>query len=257
MPSPFPGMDPYLEDQGYWPDFHMWFITCWVEILASQLPDHYDARMEERVYLVEVPEVEVKLIRPDIALMRRETGESSIARAGAVATLEPVTLPLPIIDEVREISIRVTHRDNQTLVAVLELLSPTNNSGTGRGVYLERRAAVLSQPVHLVELDLLLNGHRLPMGRPLPAGHFYTFISRSDQRRKSDVYAWNLHDPLPTIPIPLKAPDSDVAIDLAQVFALAYQRGRYDRACRYAAEFNLALDAELLRWVQSQAATAT
>ena len=22
MPSPFPGIDPYLESQGYWPDFH-------------------------------------------------------------------------------------------------------------------------------------------------------------------------------------------------------------------------------------------
>lgn len=28
MPSPFPGMDPYLEDAGLWPLFHPIFVTC-------------------------------------------------------------------------------------------------------------------------------------------------------------------------------------------------------------------------------------
>ena len=37
-PSPFPGMDPYLEDPAFWPDFHSTFVNYWREALVEQLP---------------------------------------------------------------------------------------------------------------------------------------------------------------------------------------------------------------------------
>jgi hypothetical protein len=37
----------------------------------------------------------------------------------------------------------------------------------------------------------------------------------------------------PVIPVPLRAPDGDISLDLAAVFITAYQRGRYERASDY------------------------
>jgi len=54
-----------------------------------------------------------------------------------------------------------------------------------------------------------------------------------------EFYVWTLRDRLPTIPIPLKAPDVDVALDLAGVFATAYDRGRHSLLIDYAANPSL------------------
>jgi hypothetical protein len=53
MKSPFPGMDPFLEQPAYWPDFHATFINYWREAIADLLPPSYEATLGERVYLVE------------------------------------------------------------------------------------------------------------------------------------------------------------------------------------------------------------
>src|SRR5205085_8771496 len=130
---------------------------------------------------------------------------------GALA-LEPVTIPLMILDETREVFIEILHRPDRSLVSVLELLSPSNKIDPGRGDYLAKRNAILRQPVHLVELDLLVGGRRLPMDRPLPAGDYYVLVARGDRRPDCDVYAWTVRQPLPTFRVPLLAPDPDILI---------------------------------------------
>jgi hypothetical protein len=87
--------------------------------------------------------------------------------------------------------------------------------------------------VHLVELDLLLGARRLPMEQPLPAADYYYFLSRSEQRPNCQVYRWTLRERLPTLPVPLRAPDPDVLIDLAAVSATAYDHGRFGRRINY------------------------
>src|SRR5262245_15607112 len=103
MPSRFPGVDPYLESQGFWPDFHARFITNWADRLGELLPDTYEARIDERVNLVEVyPRPHRKRIEPDVAVTRRGNGEAGVAVLPApagVLTLEEVTMPLPIMEE--------------------------------------------------------------------------------------------------------------------------------------------------------------
>jgi len=162
--------------------------------------------------------------------------------------VEPVTIPLAVVEEVREVSIRILHRPDQRLVSVLELLSPANKT-TGDAVYLARRAALITQPVNLVELDLLIGGRRLPMGRPLPAAHFYAMISRAGQRPNSQVYAWTLRDPLPAIPIPLASPDPDIIISLQKVFSTAFDRGKYERAIDYTREAELDVSPRDRQWM--------
>src|SRR5947207_7886428 len=100
MASPFPGMDPYLESQAFWPDFHASFITYWRDALADLLPDNYEVRMDERINLVELPPERVKRIEPDLAVTRRGPSTAAPAPPG-VGTLEPVTIPLGIEEERR------------------------------------------------------------------------------------------------------------------------------------------------------------
>ena len=46
MPSPFPGMDPYLEASGLWESFHPWLIPACTESLNRQLPEPYVAQIQ-------------------------------------------------------------------------------------------------------------------------------------------------------------------------------------------------------------------
>src|SRR4029079_15942327 len=53
MPSPFPGMDPYLEDEKLWPAFQHQLINCLYQILLPGLVDRYRARVAQRHYVTE------------------------------------------------------------------------------------------------------------------------------------------------------------------------------------------------------------
>jgi hypothetical protein len=213
MPSPFPGMDPYLEQSGAWGDFHHEFISCLRGSLASRLPGSYDARIEERVTVI-IPEKE------------------------------------------RQSYIEIYDSPEQTLITVVELLSPTNKLPKGREEYLIKRDALLSQDVHLIELDLLVNGQRLPTAEPLPQGDYYAFVAREERRPLCDVYRWSARQPLPAMPIPLKAPDADVIVELQPVFAEAFARGRYERRLHYGAPPRARLSRADREWATQLAAAA-
>ena len=234
MGSPFPGMDPYLEHPAWWPDFHLDFIGSLRAHLNARLPTHYSARAQESVRLVEVPpEGQTRVLFPDVSVTGERhvpgSGSESAAAPAGVATLEPVTLPLPLVEEVREHWIEITRQPDRELVGVVEVLFPWNKTGRGHGEYLAKRADLLRQAIHLIELDLLLGGERLPMGRPLPAGDYYALVSHAERRPNSQVYAWRLRDPLPKVTVPLRAPDADVSLDLGDVFRVTYERGAYER----------------------------
>ena len=254
MPSPFPGMDPYLEDAAFWSDFHARFITYWSDALADILPQHYEARIDEKVRLVEVAPAGRKRIEPDVAVTRHEPSSPPIPAPAGVATLEPVTIPLVIEEEeTHERYIEILHRPERTLVAVLELLSPANKEEPGRSDYLAKRNALLRHRVHLIEVDLLIGGHRLPLERALPPGDYYALVSPGDRRPDCDVYSWTVRQRLPAIPIPLLPPDPDVWLDLAAVFATTYERGRYARSLAYASPPPVSLDDGAQHWVMERA----
>jgi hypothetical protein len=254
MSSPFPGMDPYLETPALWSDFHASFITYWRDALIDSLPSNYEARIDEKVNLVEVSPPRRRLVEPDVAAVTRRgpSRVASLAPAG-VATLEPVTLSLVIEEETHERHIEILHRPDRTLVAVLELLSPANKEEPGRTLYLAKRNALAYHPVHLVEVDLLLKGQRLPLNEDLPPGDYYALVSRGNQRPACQVYAWTLQQALPAIPIPLLPSDPDLWIDLAAVFLTTYERGRYLRSVDYTAPPPIALDNARLAWVMERA----
>jgi hypothetical protein len=210
-------MDPFLEYPAYWLDFHSRFVNSWCEAVADALPSHYEASLGERVTQGEPKIASVPFSQPGLA------------------TLEPVTIPLMLLEGPRESYIEILYHADRSLVAVLELLSPANKEYPGRTEYLAKRMALLHQNVHLAELDLLLGGHRLPMQRPLPPADYYYLVARGERRPDCEVFSWTLRQPLPKLPVPLRAPDPDIVIDLGLVFATAYERGRFRRRINYQA----------------------
>jgi Protein of unknown function (DUF4058) len=251
-------MDPYLEDPSLWMDFHGRFITYCSDFLNARLPDDYDTLIEERISLVELSAEESKSYREDVALLisssgaAREGGDWPVGGGPSAMIAEPVTIPQRIYDEIRESNIQIFDRRNHRLVTVIELFSPTNKT-TGFQQYIVKRNSILRTDTHLVEIDLLIGGKRLPLELPLPAGHYFTYVSRCDRRPDCDVFASSIRERLPMIPIPLSPPDPDLESDLQELFSFTYDRGRYWRMFNVSAPPPVTLAAEDLQWVSGLA----
>lgn len=254
MPSPFPGMDPFLEE-AEWEDFHPELITDIRAVLAPQVRPRYVVRVERRVYLEHVPEAPSHVARPDVLVLQRERGRPAAAGAGdtAVAVATPsVELTLPVPEERRETFLTIRDRETMEVVTVIELLSPSNKrpGADGHREYLAKRAAVLRSSAHLVELDLLRGGQRLPTTEPLPNADYYAIISREPRRPRARIYYWSLPDRLPELPIPLAGEDPDVTLDLQAAFDTAYDRAGYDLSLDYTVPLQPSLSDADGAWVQ-------
>lgn len=234
MPSPFPGMDPYLEDPAFWPDFHRSFITYCRNAVLEGLPDGYDARIDEKIRVVIPEETGTRYYADVVVTGGPAVGVTAAATEGTTAVaVEPVRMTE--IEEERDVWIEVLRRPDRELVTVIEVLSPSIKIGDGLRDYTARRDAFLHQHVHFVEINLLVGGKRPPIASPWLPGEYYALIARGDQHPKAGVIRWSLRDRLPLVPIPLVAPDPDVTIDLQQIFDRAYDEGRYRRVLNYAA----------------------
>lgn len=161
MPSPFPGMDPFLEHAEIFPDFHDSFITYIREFLQANLPRPYLAGIGRRAWI----EFAEWLIGPDVELLltaasrRQPTGGVAIADA---PRSEPVAVYVPH-DEVVEPLVEIYSRQGseRRLITAVEVLSPTNKSpgALGRSIYVKKQQEIVKHSqVHLVEIDLLRGG---------------------------------------------------------------------------------------------------
>ena len=174
---------------------------------------------------------------PDVLVSREPDAPGFFGFGGQtadVATIEPITVPLAIGEvEIRERWIEIKNLPELELVTVIKILSPTNKSGEGRDEYLEKRASLIERPVNFVEIDLLLGGRPTPLGKPLPPHHYRATVARAASRPDAQVYTWTVRHPLPALPIPLRSPDADVMLDLAEAFELTYRLGRFNRIVRH------------------------
>jgi len=225
----FVQMDARIEEY-LWHDFHPNMIVSIQSWLMPQLLPKYAAQIEERVYVERTePAPTRQAFRPDVVIHTEAMSETT-AQALPVAVAEPAILTLPIPTEQRERYIAVVSLPGRELVSVIELLSPVNRraGADGRREYLRKREQILRSTVHLVEIDLLLNGERLPTVEPLPEGDYYAFVSRSEYRPAVEVYYWRRDEQMPTIPIPLLRDDGEVYLDLQAVYEETYRRARYE-----------------------------
>jgi len=144
------------------------------------------------------------------------------------------------------------------VVTVIETLSPSNKrrGGDGRREYLAKRDGVLSSHSHLVELDLLCGGERLPVIEPLPSADYFCIVSRAQERSRAALNAWSLRESLPTISIPLKCGDDDVLLPLQHVFETVHGRAGYDLSIDYLRSLEPSPSPEVTAWITKLIACA-
>ncbi len=251
MPCPFPGMDPFLEMPPFWSDFAPTLLAEIRNILLPRLLPRYDVRIEE--YLTVTSEdVRLHRVQPDLTISTTDAWHP--AAGAAVAVAEPISAELeyPDFEPRTQRRLRLVQRATGRVVTVLELLSPTNKTLARDGLeaYLEKRAEILASRCHLIELDLLRGGQRLPMAGPLPPGDYYAYIGRAGRRPRGQVVAWPLRSPMPTISVPLLPEDPEVPLDLQRAFRTAYDPSLYDRRLPYDQPISPPLSAPNEKWVR-------
>ena len=263
--SPFPGMDPYLEE--YWGDVHHAIITYTRDALQGTLPADLKARVEERL-VVERFDEPSRPIFPDVKIVERaEAARRRDENAGGVALLveSEVEIDAPILIEETESNadpttegfIEIVDRTaGHRVVTVIELLSPSNKiAGTGRRAYLKKQDELRLAGVSLVEIDLLRVGERVwpfPIERLAPKDRslYQACVRRAWFPKRYEFYRLPLRSRLPKLPIPLRQTDQDTRVDLQAILEQAYRNGRYDDI-DYTRELDPPLAVEDARWLDA------
>lgn len=234
MPSPFPGMDPYLEEPSLGPDFHLGMIAAMRAALNAQLPPRYAAYADRYVWLHE-PDADTRLRhgKPDVYVTDRA---ETMAEGNPVGTLAaPAVVTLPAVRREGNRYLRIIDRQSRRVVTVIELLSPSNKEpGEDREAYLAKRNEYLATGTNLVEMDLLRQGIRLPMGEPgPPPADYYVLVSPAAAFPQAGVWPFAVRDPLPAVPIPLDAGETPLLLALKPCFDRAYEEAPYQRELDY------------------------
>lgn len=231
MPSPFPGMDPYLEHPTLWPGVHNGLIAALQLSLAPQLRPRYYVALEERLYVTE-PDQRVFVGRPDLAVVGQPEAEAALKRAPSESSVLTVQVPLP--DEVRETYLEVRETGTNSVVTVLEILSPTNKRpGRGRRIYEDKRMEVLASRTHLVEIDLIRAGESMPILGNGSVSAYRILVSRGNCRPNATLYAFGVRQPVPSFSLPLKPGDQEPTVDVGRILHELYDRAGYDLRIDY------------------------
>jgi hypothetical protein len=233
MPSPFPGMDPYLEERSLWPDLHSSLISYIRETLQPQVRPKYVARIGERIALETLGKGHI----PDVMVVEPPRERSGAQAAfGMLVADEPQTIS--VLDEERRVPyLEIIYRETGDVVTLIEILSPANKIGGGREQYIQKQDDLLNSQVNLVEVDLL-SGQTSTFARlfEINSPHDWRYIisiSRPQRRNRLEVYAIALKDRLPRCKIPLLQEDDDAVLDLPTVFSRCYDVGSYDLLLNY------------------------
>jgi hypothetical protein len=232
MKSPFPGMDPYLEQ--HWRDVHQSLVVYTRDRLRPQLPGNLRARVEERVF-VETDEGSYHVCYPDVHRVEYPRGHDvAVASDAAVAVAEPFVIHLhddPCSQGYLEI---IDVGTGNHVVTVIEFLSPSNKlPGEGQELYLRKQREVRAAKASLVEVDLTRVGRRVLVAPPekIPQARqtaYQACVTRGWKPEIAMVYPIPLAQRLPVIPIPLRETDKDVTLDLQALIEQCYANGGYD-----------------------------
>jgi hypothetical protein len=252
MPSPFPGMDPYLEGE-LWTNFHTQLAVVIAQMLNPRLAPRYVAVTKKYQNSVGPEEIaiaaETDTLTPDVGIAQIAF-QAATSRTAAVLT-PPLNLETVISIPVTHVWVKILDMKHRRLVTAIEFLSPTNKRGQGRMKYLKKRRRLLLSEAHLLEIDLLRKGKRLPMAEPLPAAAYFVFVSRVRQRPLLDVWPIPLGQTLPVVPVPLLEGDEEEQLDLQKAFDTVYDSGSMAYLIDYQDEPDVALPPDLAAWADS------
>jgi hypothetical protein len=143
-------------------------------------------------------------------------------------------------------------RETETLVTVIEVLSPTNKirGSRGRASFMAKRHEILNTDVHWVEIDLLRAGVPSVTDPPLRPADYRILVSRSDLRTRTRYYPVDVREALPVVSIPLRGKDPEVPLDLGAVFRTVYDRAAYDASVDYRKAPNPPLEGADAKWAR-------
>ena len=219
MPSPFPGMDPYVEAAAAWPTFHHHLIAAVYQLLLPGLVDRYRARVAVRQYVSETPLF--------TSVLREQHAEEYI--------------------EVRS-------RADARLVTLVDVVSPANKtSPAGRTAYLATRSQAVAARAGVVEIDLVTQGRpTLDFDRTgLPAYDYAITVTRGGTPDRYEVYTSPVQERLKKFKLPLATDDRDTVLDLQVCVARAYDQGNVGQLVSYSGPLptDVRLSDEARAWV--------
>ncbi len=239
MPSPFPGMDPYLEHPWIWPGLHNRLIVAIADEISAQLSHRYYVDIEQRVYVGELDDPKSSR-RPDISVVSvSANGEAESVLPGTEPSGASVlTVELPVPDEIREAYLEVRDAQDGRLVTAVEILSPSNKRpGRGRELYESKRRGILETSTNLVEIDLLRTGE--PMRFFYANGGVesdYRILVRRGGSSSATLYAFGVRHAIPAFELPLQLDDYEPVVDIGKLLHEMYDRARFYMRVNYADE---------------------
>ena len=236
MPSPFPGMDPFIETQR-WKGFHASLNARIRDQINETVPPPYAADTEVRVVVSRPLDGLPSDRYADVAITAPEwsTAGAPLAPSGGAAVLDEVLTEFAAADEETETLTVIRDTNSDEVVTVIETLSPDNKFGTGGGArdYAKKRREVLASDASLIEIDLLRRGRRPDFATPVPRTDYAVFTHRAWERPTIRVAPVRLLDRLPTVSVPLREGEPEVPLDLQEAVTTVYDRGLYERLLRY------------------------
>src|SRR5262245_47662342 len=121
MPSPFPGMDPWLENPGRFPSLHSYLVIYSAEQLQPQLVDRgYFVSPNERVWIEESR----RDILPDGAVLQWKP-ETSAKGPVSVADADKPVKVRRFKSEFRQPYLEIFDKEGNKLITGIEFVSPT------------------------------------------------------------------------------------------------------------------------------------
>jgi Protein of unknown function (DUF4058) len=258
MPSPFPGMDPYLEASHIWEDLHARLANEISDQLTPRLRPRYVAALTPRVTYEAVAIMAVpRTIKPDVGIYQTQAGPQSAA--AVMEMTAPLVRTVMVEEPFHEYALEIRDSATGSLVTAIEILSPINKKPGAEAfaAYHRKRREVLRTAAHLLEIDLLRGGRRPPPLDDLPTAPYFVFLSRADRRGLLEIWPLHFRQPLPLVPVPLQEPDPDVPLDLGKALHAIYERAAYDLRLDYTQPPpDPALSSDDAQWVEALLHTA-
>lgn len=237
MPTPFPGMDPYLERAGVWEEVHTRLIVAMADALGPQVRPKYRVGVEQRTYLALLTPDERELVgKPDVLVSAPHRQAQPIQATAAAVGIAPRVARLPMPEEMTERYLEVRDVVTGEVITVIEPLSPTNKlTRDGRRRYERKRLQVLGSATHFIEIDLLRAGEPFPfqLHNDEAQSDYRIIVSRAPDRPLAAVYLFTIRDPIPDIPVPLQVGDAEPTLALNRLLHDVYDRAGYDLTMDY------------------------
>ena len=262
MPSPFPGMDPWLEAPGVFPSVHGSLMYRIRDALNQLLPAHYLATTDRLVWVdpEQTREPDVGTFGPDDRPEGSVSGEP-FADAGMVAILSE-----RVLEPWEQPYLEILSAEGDRLVTALEILSPVNKTAgnAGRAAYQQKHEEFRLGNVNVVEIDLLRGGTHTTaaplaqLRRVLPGFDYHLCTTVVGRPLRHFVKPFRVTDPLPPLVVPLDPGVPPVRTELQPLFDQIYDAGRYERLAKYATrQPDPPLTAEQRAWADGLLAART